>query len=90
VGGDAPALSLDDLGAWVEALACALRGERDAEASSARESARARFAWDASARRMPSSRIWRTVSGSSGCQLRLPQYTGSATASPPAFRSRTT
>ncbi len=52
VAGDAPALSLEDLDAWIEALAAALRGERDAAALSARESARARFAWDASARRM--------------------------------------
>jgi glycosyltransferase involved in cell wall biosynthesis len=52
VGGDAPVLSLDDLDAWVKALASALRGERDAAALSARDSARSRFAWDASARRM--------------------------------------
>lgn len=52
VGADAPALSLDDADAWIKALAAALRGERDASALSARESARARFAWDASARRM--------------------------------------
>lgn len=52
VGGNAPALPLDDLDAWVKALASALRGERDAAAHGARDSARSRFAWEASARRM--------------------------------------
>ena len=52
VGNDAPALPLDDLQAWVEALASALLGERDAAAAKSRGGAQARFAWDASARRM--------------------------------------
>lgn len=52
VGGDAPTLSLDDADAWVNALASALRGERDAGALSARDPSRSRFAWDVSARRM--------------------------------------
>lgn len=52
VGKDAPVLSLDDVDGWVNALASAQRGERDAAAAGAREAAHARFAWAASARRM--------------------------------------
>jgi glycosyltransferase involved in cell wall biosynthesis len=52
VGNDAPALPLDDLDAWTHELGSALRGERDGAAASARDAARTRFAWPASARRM--------------------------------------
>jgi glycosyltransferase involved in cell wall biosynthesis len=52
VGPDAPVVSLDDADGWTNALAAALRNERDAAASAARDRAGERFAWDASARRM--------------------------------------
>jgi len=51
-GDDAPVVALDDVDAWSEALAAALRGERDAPAAGSRDAARARFSWDAAARRM--------------------------------------
>jgi glycosyltransferase involved in cell wall biosynthesis len=52
VGAGAPIVALDDVEAWSSALAQALRGERDASAAAARDAARSRFAWDASARSM--------------------------------------
>ncbi|HZY98109.1 MAG TPA: glycosyltransferase family 1 protein [Candidatus Baltobacteraceae bacterium] len=52
VGADAPVVPLDDHETWANELAAALRGERDGAAAGAREDARERFAWAASARRM--------------------------------------
>jgi glycosyltransferase involved in cell wall biosynthesis len=53
-GGDAAVAGAEDVDAWVAALAAALRGDGDARAASVRAAAIARFAWDASARRMES------------------------------------
>lgn len=50
-GDDAPVLPLEE-GAWVEALAGALRGDRDAQAAACRARANERFSWAASAAAM--------------------------------------
>lgn len=52
VAGDAPTLSVDALGDWVDALRSALNGACDAGAAAARDRARERFAWAKSAQAM--------------------------------------
>ncbi len=51
-GSDAPVVPVDDDGAWASAIESALAGGEDARAARVRAGAIARFAWDASARRM--------------------------------------
>jgi glycosyltransferase involved in cell wall biosynthesis len=52
VGDDAPIVAVDDAGAWIAALAVALRGEDDVHAAAVRERAVARLCWPVSARKM--------------------------------------